>query len=117
MTSAGSLLDRKLVFVAGKGGVGKSTVSTALALAAVRRGKRVLLVGLDFDDRRRTIAGLREPTGNEPIESIAGLFRQNVDGKAALEEYLLADHPGAEAVEDDLLELDLPVLRRGGARA
>jgi energy-coupling factor transporter ATP-binding protein EcfA2 len=88
MTSAGSLLDRRLVFVAGKGGVGKSTVSTALALAAVRRGKRVLLVGLDFDDRRRTIAGLREPTGNEPIESIAGLFRQNVDGKAALEEYL-----------------------------
>jgi anion-transporting ArsA/GET3 family ATPase len=88
MTSAGSLLDRRLVFVAGKGGVGKSTVSTALALSAVRRGKRVLLVGLDFDDRRRSIAGLREPTRNEPVESIAGLFRQNVEGKAALEEYL-----------------------------
>jgi len=88
MTSAGSLLDRRLVFVAGKGGVGKSTVSTALALSAIRRGKRVLLVGLDFDDRGRTIAGLREPTGNEPVESLAGLFRQNVEGKAALEEYL-----------------------------
>ena len=87
MTS-GSLLDRRLVFVAGKGGVGKSTVSTALALSAVRRGKRVLLVGLDFDDRGRTIGGLREPTGNEPVESMAGLFRQNVEGKAALEEYL-----------------------------
>jgi anion-transporting ArsA/GET3 family ATPase len=88
MTSAGSLLDRRLVFVAGKGGVGKSTVSTALALSALRRGKRVLLVGLDFDDRGRTIAGLREPTGSEPVESMAGLFRQNIEGKAALEEYL-----------------------------
>jgi Anion-transporting ATPase len=88
MTSAGSLLDRRLVFVAGKGGVGKSTVSTALALSAVRRGKRVLLVGLDFDDRGRTIAGLRKPEGNEPVETTAGFFRQNVEGKAALEEYL-----------------------------
>jgi Anion-transporting ATPase len=88
MTSAGSLLDRRLVFVAGKGGVGKSTVSTALALSAVRRGKRVLLVGLAFDDRGRTIAGLRKPEGNEPVETTAGFFRQNVEGKAALEEYL-----------------------------
>ena len=88
MTSAGSLLDRKLVFVAGKGGVGKSTVSTALALSAVRRGKRVLLVGLDFEDRGRTIAGLREPEGNAPVEVMPGLFRQNVEGRAALEEYL-----------------------------
>jgi anion-transporting ArsA/GET3 family ATPase len=88
MTSAGSLLDRRLVFVAGKGGVGKSTVSTALALAAVRRGKRVLLVGLDFHDRGRRIAGLREPEGNAPAETTAGFFRQNVEGRAALEEYL-----------------------------
>ena len=88
MTSAGSLLDRRLVFVAGKGGVGKSTVSTALALSAIRRGKRVLLVGLDLDDRGRTIAGLRKPVGNEPVETGAGFFRQNVEGKAALEEYL-----------------------------
>jgi hypothetical protein len=88
MTSAGSLLDRRLVFVAGKGGVGKSTVSAALALSAVRRGKRVLLVGLDLDDRARAIAGLREPAGHEPVETVAGLFRQNVEGKAALEEYL-----------------------------
>ena len=88
MTSARSLLDRRLVFVAGKGGAGKSTVSTALALSAVRRGKRVLLVGLDFDDRGRTIAGLRQPEGREPVEVAEGLFRQNVEGKAALEEYL-----------------------------
>jgi anion-transporting ArsA/GET3 family ATPase len=31
-----SLLDKRLIFVTGKGGVGKSTVSAALGLAAVR---------------------------------------------------------------------------------
>lgn len=34
-------------FVVGKGGVGKSTVATATALAAARAGSRVLLVSLD----------------------------------------------------------------------
>ena len=38
------LLSRRLVVLSGKGGVGKSVVGTALALAARERGKRVLLV-------------------------------------------------------------------------
>ena len=38
-----SLLDRKLVFVTGKGGVGKTTVAAALALLAAGRGKRTLV--------------------------------------------------------------------------
>ncbi len=83
-----SLFDRSLLFIVGKGGVGKSTVATALALAAVRRKKRVLLVGLDFDDRARSIAGLRQAEGRDPVEALPGFFRQNVEGKAALEEYL-----------------------------
>ena len=83
-----SLFDRRLLFIVGKGGVGKSTVATALALAAVRRKKRVLLVGLDFDDRARSIAGLRQAEGRDAVEALPGFFRQNVEGKAALEEYL-----------------------------
>src|SRR5690348_9898549 len=47
----GSLLDallrRRVVFVAGKGGTGRTTVSAALALAAVRGGKRVLAVDVE----------------------------------------------------------------------
>lgn len=39
-----SLGERRLLFVTGKGGVGKSTVSAALALALARSGKRVLLL-------------------------------------------------------------------------
>jgi arsenite-transporting ATPase len=42
-----SLLDHQVVFFGGKGGVGKTTCSAAFALAASRRGKRVLLVSTD----------------------------------------------------------------------
>ena len=42
-----SLLDRQVVFFGGKGGVGKTTCSSAFALAASRRGRRVLLVSTD----------------------------------------------------------------------
>ena len=37
------LLDKRLVFVTGKGGVGKSTVSIALGLAAASQGKRTIV--------------------------------------------------------------------------
>jgi anion-transporting ArsA/GET3 family ATPase len=40
------MLDRKLVFVSGKGGVGKSAVTASLALLAARRGLRVLAIGM-----------------------------------------------------------------------
>lgn len=40
------MLDRKLIFVSGKGGVGKSAITAALALIAARRGRRVLVVGM-----------------------------------------------------------------------
>jgi anion-transporting ArsA/GET3 family ATPase len=86
--AAPGLFDRRLVFIAGKGGVGKSTVATSLAIASARRRRRTLLVGLDFSDRARAIAGLRQAEGNEPVEVLPGLFRLNVDGKTALEEYL-----------------------------
>jgi arsenite/tail-anchored protein-transporting ATPase len=42
-----TLLDRDVVFFGGKGGVGKTTCSAAFALAASRRGRRVLLVSTD----------------------------------------------------------------------
>jgi len=41
------ILDRRIVFVGGKGGVGKTTIASALAVAAADRGTRCLLVSTD----------------------------------------------------------------------
>ena len=41
------LLDRKLVFVTGKGGVGKTTIAAALGVLAASKGKRTLLCEMD----------------------------------------------------------------------
>src|SRR3984893_445810 len=54
------LLEKRVLILTGKGGVGKSTTSAALALIAANRGKRVLVIEVDakgnvpdfFDTRR-----------------------------------------------------------------
>ena len=42
-----ALLDRRLLFVTGKGGVGKTTMAAALAELATRQGKRTLVCEMD----------------------------------------------------------------------
>ena len=42
-----NLLDRRLLFVTGKGGVGKTSVAAGLALLAAGEGKRTLLCEVD----------------------------------------------------------------------
>lgn len=41
------LLERRILFIGGKGGVGKTTLAAALALLAAERGRRVLVVSTD----------------------------------------------------------------------
>ena len=41
------ILDRRLVFVTGKGGVGKTTIAAALAQLAARHGRRTLVCEMD----------------------------------------------------------------------
>jgi arsenite/tail-anchored protein-transporting ATPase len=42
-----AMLDKKIYFIGGKGGVGKSTTSAAMALLLAQKGKRILLVSTD----------------------------------------------------------------------
>jgi len=85
----GSLLERRLVIVTGKGGTGKTTVSAALALAASQRGQRVLVAEVG---RREHLPGLFEhgapPVGYVGRELSPGLTAMRIDPFAALEEFL-----------------------------
>lgn len=50
--------DKKLIFVTGKGGVGKSTACASLGLALAKRGRRVLIVETDTYSAMADLFGL-----------------------------------------------------------
>jgi len=80
------LLDRRFLFVVGKGGVGKTTVATGLALAASRRGKKVLLAMVNCKERASQLLGT-EPIGPDIVNIGDNLDAVNMTPDAALEEY------------------------------
>lgn len=81
------LLDKRLVFVTGKGGVGKTTVAAALGLLASERGKRVLVCDVEA---KGDLAAAYEcgPTRYLAREVAPGLHAMSMDTEAALREYL-----------------------------
>lgn len=81
------MIDRRLHFVVGKGGVGKTTVAAALARMLARRGRRTLAVEMDVGGRLPTVLG-HAGAALAPIAVEPGLTVFSVDGRAALEEYL-----------------------------
>jgi anion-transporting ArsA/GET3 family ATPase len=81
------LLDRRLIFVTGKGGVGKSTVATALGLVAARRGLRTIVAELASQDRVREAFDRRGETFEE-VRLADDLFTISIDPQHAMEEYL-----------------------------
>jgi arsenite-transporting ATPase len=81
-----ALLDREVLFFGGKGGVGKTTCASALALAAGRAGKRVLLVSTDPAHSTSDIFERR--IGPEPVQLSPSLHAMEIDAAIESERYV-----------------------------
>jgi anion-transporting ArsA/GET3 family ATPase len=77
----------KIVFVTGKGGVGKSTVAASIALQQARRGRKVLLAELG---EARYLSDLfnREDVGVSPVKIADGLDLARFDVENCLRQYV-----------------------------
>jgi arsenite-transporting ATPase len=80
------LLSRRVLFFGGKGGVGKTTCAAALALAAAREGRRVLLVSTD--PAHSTSDVFDTPIGAVEREIVPGLAAVELDADAEARRYL-----------------------------
>jgi anion-transporting ArsA/GET3 family ATPase len=81
-----ALLDHSFLFVVGKGGVGRTTVAASMALAAVRKGKRVLVAMANAKERLSYLLEV-DPIGPHNQHVLPNLDAVNMVPKHALEEY------------------------------
>ena len=82
------LLDRDLIYVTGKGGVGKTTVSAAIGLAAAAQGRTTIVCEV-AEQHHMSRAFAHAGVGRDSEARLAdGLFAITVDPQHALEEWL-----------------------------
>ncbi len=98
-----SLLERRLIFVTGKGGTGKTTIAAGLSWLLAQQGKRVLACEVDA---KGDLAGALEAgdVGFDPVRVPGGPDVMTMDTEASLREYLK-------------LQLRIPVVGRIGPLA
>ena len=77
----------RFIFFTGKGGVGKTSLAAASAIALADAGRRVLLVSTDPASNLDEMLGA--PLSNQPVAvpGVAGLEVLNIDPEAAAEAY------------------------------
>lgn len=77
----------RFLFFTGKGGVGKTSLSTATAIALADGGQRVLLVSTDAASNLDEMLGV--PLSNRPVDvpGVPGLQMLNIDPDTAAEAY------------------------------
>jgi anion-transporting ArsA/GET3 family ATPase len=86
------LFEKRLLFVTGKGGVGKTTVALALGLAAARRGLRTIVCEVAQQERFSRLMG-REGVGYEEAEVRENLSAISLDQQHTLEEWVTYQLP------------------------
>jgi anion-transporting ArsA/GET3 family ATPase len=82
------LLDKRLVFVTGKGGVGKSTIAISLGIAAADRGKRAIVCEISSQETASRVFQ-RAEVGFHEVEVAENLWAISIDPDESLREYLL----------------------------
>ena len=84
------LLQKRVQFFVGKGGVGRTTVASAFALVAARQGRKTLLVEIGENSRAARLLGLSSLAEANSLPRVISpaLSVLTISGAAALEEYL-----------------------------
>jgi arsenite-transporting ATPase len=81
-----AVLNRRLLWVGGKGGVGKTTVAASLAVLAASRGKRVLVVSTDPAHSLGDV--FDRPLGDTPRRLLPNLDAMEIDPDIEVEAHL-----------------------------
>src|SRR4051812_34265882 len=82
------LRDRHLLYVTGKGGVGKTTVAAALGLAAAAAGRRTIVCEVAEQDRVSRAFARHGVRAEQEVQLAPDLWAITIDPQAALEEWL-----------------------------
>lgn len=82
------LLDKRLVIVTGKGGVGKTTVAVALGLRAAAEGKRTIVCEVSSQENTSRMFDHRA-VGFHEVEMEENLWSISIDPDESMREYVL----------------------------
>ena len=81
-------LDKRVLFVMGKGGVGKSTVATALGIRATLEGKRTIICEVSASENTSRLFR-QEEVGYREVELANDLWAISIDPDDSMREYVL----------------------------
>jgi len=85
-----SILERKLIFITGKGGVGKTTMAASIGVLAARAGRRTIVVEVGEQSQLARLFGLPPAAPGIEMRLRTGLSSITIDPDRALLEWLQA---------------------------
>ena len=94
----------RFLFFTGKGGVGKTSISTAVAITLADAGKKVLLVSTDAASNLDEMLGVKLSNQAVAVPGVVGLELINIDPDAAAQAYRqrVVDQMGAAATQAEI---------------